>query len=395
MRVGRAISSYNPAMKIKLGSFLLFAVVLSVATWLNWQDTLPAPRFAVALPRAVAAGTAETSAAVMIPKPATTPSAHSASLIALPDGDRLVFWFGGSREGATDVRIWMARQHQGRWQAPQSVVGPEQLSANTGRYVKKVGNPLVYRTADGVLHLFVVSVSFGGWAGSSLNYLQSRDNGTHWGPAQKLVTSPFFNLSTLVRTHAVPLRDGGFYLPAYHELVRKYPLALRFDAHGQFVGAVRIGNQNQTLQPAMVAVTEAQAFTYLRNAGKERQVLMQETLDGGLSWSTPRSINLPNPDAAIAVDRLPDGRLLMAYNPLTEKRYRLALATSADGEHWVPITEVESADRDAEFSYPSLQVNGDQVDLAYTWNRQQIRYRALPASALHTAANPVASGAQP
>lgn len=381
MRVGELISSYNRPMKIKPAPFLLFAAILSVATWLNWKGTLPAPRFAVALPRPLATASIPPAVA-MIPKPATTPSAHSASLIALPDGDRLAFWFGGSREGATDVRIWMARQHAGQWQMPKAVVGPESLGRDTGRFVKKVGNPLVYRTPDGVLHLFVVSVSFGGWAGSSLNYLQSQDNGINWGPAQKLVTSPFFNLSTLVRTHAVALKDGGFYLPAYHELVRKYPMALRFDREGHFVGAVRIGSQNQTLQPAMVAVTEAQAFTYLRNAGKERKVLMQETLDGGLSWSAPRAINLPNPDAAIAVDRLPDGRLLMAYNPLTEKRFRLALATSVDGVLWVPLQDVESDQPAAEFSYPSLQVNGDQIDLAYTWNRQQIRYRAIPAGAL-------------
>lgn len=310
----------------------------------------------------------------MVPKSATTPAAHSASLVALPGGERQVYWFGGSREGATDVQIWRARQTAVGWQAPAAVVNPDMLSAGSKRYIKKVGNPLLVLASDGSLHLYVVSVSFGGWAGSSLNRLISRDGGRSWGAAEKLITSPFFNLSTLARTHAVPLADGGYYLPVYHELLRKFPELLRFDAQGRLVDKIRMSSRDATLQPAVAAVSERQAFAYLRNAGPERKLLLQETLDGGASWSAPEALPLPNPDAAVAVERLADGRLLLAYNPLPEKRYRLALALSADGRRWRSLPDLARGDADSEFSYPSLWVDGERVDLAYTWNRRQIAH---------------------
>ena len=34
------------------------------------------------------------------------PSVHSATAVELPDGTIRAFWFGGSREGASDVAIW-------------------------------------------------------------------------------------------------------------------------------------------------------------------------------------------------------------------------------------------------------------------------------------------------
>jgi predicted neuraminidase len=47
--------------------------------------------------------------------------------------------------------------------------------------------------------MHVVSVSYGGWSGSAINQLVSDDGGHTWPGARRLILSPLFNLSTLVR----------------------------------------------------------------------------------------------------------------------------------------------------------------------------------------------------
>ena len=53
-------------------------------------------------------------------------------------------------------------------------------------------------------------------------------------PVRVLPLSWWWNTSFLVRNAPLPLADGGMVLPAYFEIGVKYPVALRFDAAGNF-----------------------------------------------------------------------------------------------------------------------------------------------------------------
>jgi hypothetical protein len=98
------------------------------------------------------------------------PSVHAASLIALKDGAVRAFWFAGSREGAADVVINTAvfDPQAARWSAPSVVIDRVGAEKGLSRYIKKLGNPVPARMADGRMQLFFVTVSIGGWAGSSI-----------------------------------------------------------------------------------------------------------------------------------------------------------------------------------------------------------------------------------
>lgn len=306
---------------------------------------------------------------------APTASAHSATLAQLPDGTLLAFWFAGSREGAGDVGVWSARYSgspAGQWSTPERLATPAQTAKDERRYIKKLGNPVAVVDRQGRINLYYVSVSLGGWSLSSLNRMQSPDGGYHWLPAQKLVTSPFLNISTLVRTPAVPLVDGGYLLPVYHELFRKNSELLQFDAENRLLRKIRMNAAGENLQPAITATGVSAAIALLRNSASGH-LLYQKTYDGGLHWDQPAALDVLNPDASVALARLMDGRLLLAFNPTSEGRGQLVLAVSVDGVRWNILRTVEN-EQDAEFSYPTLLVHGDSIDLVYTWHRKEIRH---------------------
>lgn len=362
-------------------------------------------------------------------------STHASSLIELPNGNVRAFWFSGSREGAADVEIhtsvWDAQS--GRWGDEHAVATREWTEQGLHRYVSKLGNPVPFRAEDGSLQLFYVTVSLGGWAGSSITRIVSHDQGETWAAPQRLVTSPFLNISTLVKGAPFTYRDGTIGLPVYHEFIGKFAELLRLDAQGCVLDKQRLADgASRTLQPVVLVRGGQEAEVLMRNASGEspRRVKRVSTRDGGAHWSTPEPTEVSNPDAALSAVVLRDGRLLAALNDVEEGRDTLALAISADAQHWKVVYRVEdqrgqrqlpegmrtkhidemlrAADerfaaaqpevrgqaaeqvqRQAcvadhcgfEFSYPYLvrTARGD-IHLSYTWNRRYIRHVRLSES---------------
>jgi len=319
--------------------------------------------------------------------PCTGPRVHSASLVEGPDGDLQAAWFGGSREGAGDVRIYMSRLTQGsrQWSKESVMLNRKQAGAELHRYIKKLGNPVLGRGTDNRLWMFYVTVSAGGWSGSSINYKVSTDNGTTWSRSRRLVTSPFFNVSTLVRGVPLAREDGTLTIPVYHELLGKFSELLRIDKDGRVLSKRRVSHGKQSFQPAIAALSARQAILLARSASKaDRHIFISYTKDAGKSWSTPVPTRLPNPDAGIAVAASAENSLLVVYNDSQTDRGNLALAISHDlGKTWKRIHyfEHEKAPHSGEeYSYPTIIRSGDQYHLVYTWRRKGIRYVSFNAA---------------
>ena len=359
-----------------------FVLALGAAFWRI--PAAPAPAFA---PPAEMPGAAQAAAlppffaSAMLPQAAA--SAHAATLTLLPDGRLAAAWFAGSREGAADVTIWLSRLDRQGWSKPQAIANRESTAGALLTNVRKLGNPVLHTDGQRV-HLWFVSVALGGWAGSSLNHMVSEDGGDTWSKPAKLVTSPFLNISTLVRTPPLPLADGGVGLPAYHEFIAKHGEWLRLDAAGQVLDKTRMAHPVRALQPAVAALDERRALALLRDAGPgPGRVRVATTRDAGLTWETGGEqgddLPLPNPNASVALLRLASGRLLLAGNG-EDGRTHLHLWVSADeGRHWQRARTVESApDGGAEFSYPALVLGRDgRIHLAYTWRRQGIKHASF------------------
>lgn len=312
-------------------------------------------------------------------------SVHAASLIALKDGAIRAFWFAGSREGAPDVVINSAvyDPQSANWSAPTVVI--DRLGAQSGlsRYIAKLGNPVPSRMADGRMQLFFVTVSIGGWAGSSISTMISDDEGLTWGRPQRLISSPFFNLSTLVKSPALQFADGRLGLPAYHEWIGRFGEFLRIEA-AQVIDKRRMSSGRSAIQP-VVFVNDPQTATALfrqtRSSGLAKQIPVSQTLDAGQTWHGSEDLTIANPNSAVAGLTLENGIRLLALNNIEAGRYRLVLLMKpAQSDQWQVVRVLEDEEslpneQRKEFSYPYLiSANGADAHLVYTWDRKKIRH---------------------
>src|SRR5947209_5029236 len=76
-------------------------------------------------------------------------SAHASTLVETSDG-LVAAWFGGSREGAADVGIWLSRRVKGGWTPPVEVASGVQPDGTR----HPCWNPVLFEMATGELWLF-------------------------------------------------------------------------------------------------------------------------------------------------------------------------------------------------------------------------------------------------
>ena len=271
---------------------------------------------------------------------------HASSIVELNDGRIRAFWFSGSREGARDVEIRSAVFDPvgGNWGPEQIIADRERTQRSLFRYIKKLGNPVVARAADGTLMLFYVTVSLGGWSGSSITTMSSRDDGATWGAARRLITSPFFNISTLVKGSPYYYANGTLGLPVYHELFGKFGEIVRLSTTGDVIDKQRLSAAGDYgLQPVPVIESGSKASMLMRYAGAApRRVLMVSTEDSGRHWSAPTKMNFANPNAAVSALALPDGGWLAVLNNQEDGRDTLSLNMSSDsGRNWKLVYQLE------------------------------------------------------
>jgi predicted neuraminidase len=316
---------------------------------------------------------------------------HVASIAELADHTLAALWYGGPYEYSKENTVYFAKQLDGVWLEPRAIMTAYQAENELGRPIKCLGNPLFLPNPDGSLRLLFVTIAMGKWSGSQLNSALSKDEGVSWSPARRMTLSPFFNFSELVRNRPIPTSDG-WCVPIYQEFLGKFPelLWLRESDGHLLARKSRVAGGCSTLQPSLIPLDEKRVVLLLRDNTPQKKVFVSRTDDGGRSWSKPVATNLPNPDAGISGLRLPDGRLLLAYNDSTSKRNNLALAISTDeGATWQRLAMLEN-DPNKSFSYPYLIQSSDGlIHLAYSWSGTRIKMVSFNTAWVHSReANP-------
>ncbi|MBV9216855.1 MAG: exo-alpha-sialidase [Acidobacteria bacterium] len=313
-----------------------------------------------------------------------SPMLHSPAITQLADGRTLAAWYGGSREGAPDVEIYGSFwSPQEGWTTPISLMSAARAQDELGRFILKLGNPVLFTDRSGRTWLFFGTVSAGGWSTSDIQVTFSDDNAASWVPSQHLTPAPYTHDGTLVKGEAFEYSDETIGLPVYRGYgVHSFSELLRIDRKGRVAAIYDMADgTGGGLQPVVAPLSEKHGVAFQRYFGDApHRMLRGETNDAGATWSAPSKTGVPNPDSAIAALTLSDGRLLLAYNNSEDKRDNLTLAISSDeGLTWKNICVLETADERAEptieFSYPQMiRDSGGSIQIVYTVNRNAIRH---------------------
>jgi predicted neuraminidase len=319
------------------------------------------------------------------------PSCHASTIVETKAG-LVAAWFGGTRERAPDVGIWLSRHEDGKWLAPVEVVSSTQAD---GSRIPS-WNPVLFQPTRGPLLLFYkVGPSPSTWWGMLKT---STDNGRAWSDAQRLpdgILGP-------IKNKPIELADGSLLCPSSSE---GHPEEPKWRIH--FERTADLGKTWTTSAPKTSAAgdTPINAIqpSILRHGGQQLQAIgrtrngrLFETgsQDDGKTWTPLTLTALPNPNSGTDAVTLRDGRHLLIYNHNDRPKGRtpLNIAVSKDGKTWEAALVLES--EPGEYSYPAIiQTSDGLVHATYTWKRQRIKHAVIDPAKLQ--AEPMAHGQWP
>ena len=310
-------------------------------------------------------------------------SAHASTIVETREG-LVSAWFGGTREGATDVGIWVSRHARDAWTSPIEVATGTQSDGM--RY--PCWNPVLFEMANQELLLFYkVGPSPQRWWGM---VQASRDNGRTWAHSRRLpegILGP-------IKNKPVRLSDGSILSPSSTESPER-PSAWRV----HFERSVDAG-RTWTVAPAPVSgggseINAIQPSILIHPAGRLQaigrtrsgRVFQTWSNDSGKTWSPTELTILPNPSAGTDAVTLRDGRHLIVYNHTIKGRSPLNVSLSRDGATWEAALVLES--EPGEYSYPAvIQTSDGLVHITYTWKRRRIKHVVIDPKPLKSVPMP-------
>jgi len=308
---------------------------------------------------------------------------HAPSMTVLSNNRIMCAWYAGSREGAKDVAIYYAvfNDQKDHWTEPSLLMDREQSSKELNRYIKKLGNALIFSDNEGSIWFFYSSLPFGGWSLSTLNYKVSIDYGKTWNKSKKLILSPFFNLTNNVKNKGINLSDNSFILPVYHEFIKKLSQLVLFQPKdtGFYYEIRKMTNERKAIQPTILHQGEKKLVAFFRNMIRpgKRCILMAKSDDLGQTWSRTTETCLPNPNSGFDMVKLTKGEYLGVVNDSFDDRSVLVLVMSRDeGNTWKTLKILEK-NAGKEYSYPFIIKERQFYHVAYTFERRRIKHIAF------------------
>jgi predicted neuraminidase len=311
-------------------------------------------------------------------------SAHASTLVETRDG-LVAAWFGGTREGADDVGIWLSRRAENRWTPPVEVANGVDARLkpsrdDAARY--PCWNPVLFEMPDGTLSLFYkVGPSPQRWWGMVRT---SRDHARTWSDARRLpdgILGPIKNKpvrlsdDTLVSSSSTESPDRPSTWRVQFE--RSVDAGRTWTVSAPPASAD--GREIHAIQPSILVHSDGRLQAVGRT--RSRRVFETWSSDRGKTWTPMTLTALPNPNSGIDAVTLGDGRHLIVYNHAGEGRSPLNVAVSRDGATWAAALVLER--EPGEYSYPAVIQSADGlVHITYTWKRQRIKHVVIDPAKL-------------
>jgi predicted neuraminidase len=319
---------------------------------------------------------------------ASYPQCHASTLAQAADGTLVAAWFGGTRERAPDVGIWVSRLEDGRWTPAVEVADGK--GAGEGGKDLPTWNPVLFQPKDGPLVLFYkLGPSPSTWWGMVTS---SKDHGRTWGAPVGLpegILGP-------IKNKPIELDDGTWLCPSSKEGEGGWRVLFeRTRDRGKTWSStdpVPAGEKAvSAIQPSILTYPDGSMQALCRS----RSGFLASTWsrDGGMTWEPYGDVGLPNPNSGTDAVTLKDGRQLLVYNhsrpnepvgkPTKGPRFPLDIAISSDGKAWKRVLTLETAPISSGYAYPAVIQTGDGlVHITYTWSRIRIKHVVLDPAKL-------------
>ncbi|KAK8853495.1 hypothetical protein IAR55_004202 [Kwoniella newhampshirensis] len=355
------------------------------------------------------------------------PEVHC-STVQVASGVVYATWFGGSREGHSDVKIWFSKRVNDQWRPPQVIAGeqglvhwnpvsflPDPLRYPRHLYVfYKIGTPIpswqtfFIETLDGgekwSLPRELVPGDRSGGRGPQKNPPIVLSNGDWIAGSSREVTLPstgqgvwdaYVDIAPSPETDSGPSKGKGETCRQGEKWLRSDFVRLPEDRGvegGSFPG-------EGVIQPSLwESPPPKQGHVHMILRSSIGRIVRSDSEDYGRSWSPGHPTDLPNNNSGQCICRMRDNRLVIALNASSRNwgpRTPLILKISPDdGDTWLPWCTLEDQpppdgfervvaletgivnDGKSEFSYPTVTPTAldDQggVWVSYTWQRRGI-----------------------
>jgi predicted neuraminidase len=302
---------------------------------------------------------------------------HPASIEELPNGDLYIAYHGGEAEYDRDTADFGLRLPKGstRWSQPKRIAD----TPNRGE-----GNAVIWQEPGGLTWLFYVSRYGETWSDSIIKYKYSKDGAETWSDPEIIS----FVKGLMVRSQPIPLANGDFLLPIYHERgtdkehvgEASTSLFARFSKKTrQWSFTEEIHSRLGNIQPAVVQFDDNNFLAFCRRGGSYGHVpdgfiVRTESHDGGRTWSPGADTKFPNPNSAVDLIKLRDGHLVMIYNDsFYGERMPLTMRVSSDnGKTWPHVRNIVNKPGD-DAAYPYIIETADgRIHGVYTSQERTI-----------------------
>lgn len=307
---------------------------------------------------------------------------HASTVLPLDNGDTLVAWFGGTKEGNDDVNIWYSLRHSGEFSIPKEISVSPKLPH---------WNPVLFQKSENEIILFFkVGKKIPKW---KTYYCVSSDGGKTFGEPKELVIADNSGGRGPVKNKCIRLSNGRVLAPASTEnhgwrcfvdisddnceSWKKGKYIKTESAFAPFnKGNGYCSNKTAMIQPTLWESEYGKVSMLTRTSSGK--IYRSDSEDHAETWCRAYPTALPNNNSGIDAVAAPGGKLFLVYNPVGDnwgERSPLVLAESDDnGKTFREILTLEEEKKDSEFSYPAITYKDGKLYITYTWERLNIVY---------------------
>lgn len=314
-----------------------------------------------------------------------TKNCHASTVLPLKNGNVIVAWFGGTKEGKNDVDIWYT---------VRTTEGFGEIKAISKDLKIPHWNPVLFEHTDGRISLYFK-------VGKKIPYWKtyesiSTDVGNTFSAPKELVKGDNSGGRGPVKNKCIRLSNGRILAPASYEHTgwncfidisdddgktwKKSP-TIKTEYCNVLLNTTNphCANKIPMIQPTLWESEQGKVHAFTRTSvGK---IYRTDSNDYGETWCQAYATHLPNNNSGIDIAKDNMGNLYLISNPVGEnwgERSPLTIQISRDnGKTFKHLITLEEEKPDSEFSYPAIVWHEGALHISYTYERTNIVYRKI------------------